>query len=63
MRYRWGLMKKITDKTIFGVHNHPLSLDSGNTVKHFLTSAAKDFGRTSIAITDHGQLGAIIEAE
>jgi len=56
-------MKKITDKTIFGVHNHPLSLDSGNTVKHFLTSAAKDFGRTSIAITDHGQLGAIIEAD
>lgn len=50
------------DKPIVGPHNHPLSLDSGNSVKQFIKAAAKDFGRTAIAITDHGTLGAIIEA-
>lgn len=49
-------------KPIVGPHNHPLSLDSGNSVKQFLRAAAKDFGRTAIAITDHGTMGAIIEA-
>lgn len=50
------------DKPIVGPHNHPLSLDSGNSVKQFIKAAAKDFGRTAIAITDHGTMGAIIEA-
>jgi len=51
-----------TDRQIVGPHNHPLSLDSGNSVKQFIRAAAKDFGRSAIAITDHGTLGAIIEA-
>jgi DNA polymerase III subunit alpha len=55
-------MSNIFKKTIVGPHNHPLSLDSGNTVKQFIRAAAKDFGRTAIAITDHGLMGAIIEA-
>lgn len=49
-------------KPIIGPHNHPLSLDSGNTVKYFIRTAAKDFGRPAIALTDHGTLGSIIEA-
>ncbi len=51
------------DLTIFGPHNHPASLDSGNSVENFIESAAVDFGRKAIAITDHGTLGAIIEAQ
>ena len=47
---------------IVNPHSHPLSLDSGNSVKQFIKSAAKDFGRTAIGITDHGTIGAIIEA-
>lgn len=50
------------DLTIVGPHNHPFSLDSGNSVKNFIKAAAKDFGRKAIAITDHGTMGAIIEA-
>ena len=49
-------------RTIVGPHNHPLSLDSGNSVQQFIRAAAKDFGRTAIALTDHGTIGAIIEA-
>jgi DNA polymerase-3 subunit alpha len=56
------MSKNFKDLTIFGPHNHPLSLDSGNTVEGFLRSAAVDFGRKAIAVTDHGTLGAIIEA-
>lgn len=51
------------DLTIFGPHNHPMSLDSGNSVEQFITSAAVDFGRKAIAVTDHGTLGAIIESQ
>src|SRR5271154_5232555 len=50
------------DRTIIGPHNHPLSLDSGNSVNQFIYAAAKDFGRKAIALTDHGTIGAIIEA-
>lgn len=51
------------DLTIFGVHNHPQSLDSGNSVEQFITAAAVDFGRKAIAVTDHGTIGAIIESQ
>jgi DNA polymerase III subunit alpha len=51
------------DLTIFGPHNHPMSLDSGNSVDQFITAAAVDFGRKAIAVTDHGTLSAIIEAQ
>jgi len=60
--YHQTMSKNFKDLTIFGPHNHPLSLDSGNTVEGFLRSAAVDFGRKAIALTDHGTLGAIIEA-
>lgn len=60
--YHQKMSKNFKDLTIFGPHNHPLSLDSGNTVEGFLRSAAVDFGRKAIALTDHGTLGAIIEA-
>jgi DNA polymerase III alpha subunit len=53
---------KFKNMAIVGPHNHPFSLDSGNSVKQFIRSAAKDFGRTAIGITDHGTIGAIIEA-
>lgn len=49
-------------KPIVGPHNHPLSLDSGNSVKQFIKSSAVHFKRPAIAITDHGTMGAIIEA-
>jgi len=52
----------LNDHKIIGPHNHPLSLDSGNSVKQFIKAAAIDFGRPAIAITDHGTMGAIIEA-
>lgn len=55
-------MSDFKNKVIVGPHNHPLSLDSGNSVQQFLRASAKDFGRTAIAITDHGTMGAIIEA-
>ena len=55
-------MPDFKDKVIFGIHNHALSLDSGNSVQQFIRAAAKDFGRTAIALTDHGTIGAIIEA-
>ena len=60
--YHQKMSTSFKDLTIFGPHNHPLSLDSGNTVESFLRSAAVDFGRKAIAVTDHGTLGAIIEA-
>ncbi len=49
-------------RAIFSVHTHPLSLDSGNTPENFIKSAALDFGRKAIALTDHGTMGAIIES-
>lgn len=55
-------MLNFKDKIIVGPHNHPLSLDSGNSVKQFIKSAAQDFGRKAIALTDHGTMGSIIEA-
>lgn len=56
------MSQKFNNKVIFGPHNHPQSLDSGNTVEYFLKSAAKDFNRKAIALTDHGSMGAIIES-
>lgn len=52
----------IKNLQIIPPHTHPLSLDSGNTVKQFIKSAAKDFNKKAVAVTDHGTLGAIIEA-
>jgi DNA polymerase-3 subunit alpha len=49
-------------KPIVPPHTHPLSLDSGNSVKQFIKASAKTFGHKAIAITDHGTMGAIIEA-
>lgn len=51
------------NRAIFGPHNHPRSLDSGNTPEEFIRSAAVDFGRKAIAITDHGDMGAIIQLD
>jgi DNA polymerase III subunit alpha len=52
-----------TNRPIVGPHNHVTSsLDSGNSTPTFLKAAAKDFGRTAIAITDHGMIGSLIEA-
>ncbi len=56
-------MPSFKDKVIVGPHNHPLSLDSANSVKTFIRNTAKIFRRKAIAITDHGTMGAIIEAD
>lgn len=55
------LKNSIINAQIIPPHTHPLSLDSGNSVKAFLKAAAKDFGKTTIAITDHGTIGAVLE--
>lgn len=57
-------MCKIKDlPQVVGVHNHPLSLDSGCSVEAFVTDSAVDFQRKYMAITDHGTIGAILEAQ
>ena len=56
-------MSRFNNKTIVGPHNHVSgSLDSGNSTQDFIKSAAKDFGRNAIAITDHGMMSALLEA-
>jgi len=56
-------LSRFNNKTIVGPHNHVSgSLDSGNSTQDFIRSAAKDFGRTAIAITDHGMMSALLEA-
>lgn len=47
---------------LFTVHAHPSSLDSGDSIENFIRSAAVDFNRKALAVTDHGTLGAIIES-
>lgn len=54
--------KLLESAQIIPPHTHPLSLDSGNSVQAFIKAAAKDFNKKKIAVTDHGTIGAIIEA-